>query len=61
MKNGGINVFENILRDSFGVKMGESSNRSNKTNEDGNKERYPNLENNPPGSEEQIVGNKLDV
>ena len=61
MKNGGINVFENILRDSFGVKMGESSNRSNEANEDGNKERYPNLENNPPGSEEQIVGNKLDV
>ena len=61
MKNGGINVFENILRDSFGVKMGESSNRSNEINEDGNKGIYPNLENNPPGSEDKIVENKLDA
>lgn len=61
MKNGGVNVLENILRDSFGVRMGESLNKSNEINNDGNRGINPNLENNPPGSEEQIIENKLDV
>ena len=61
MKNGGFNVLENILRDSFGVKLEENSNRSNEINKDVNKGIYPNLENNPPRSEDQIIERKLDA
>ena len=62
MKNGGINILENIFADSFGVyKMDRNDiSRSNQEKID-NRQRYPDQNNFPPNSDEPINENKIDA
>ena len=57
MNNGGVNILENILADSFGVyKMNQNIKIKND-----NRDRYKDNNNIPPGSEDQMNENELDV
>ena len=58
MGNGGVNILDNILKDSFGFKIGDNTSNNIQKNQVDNRQIYPN--NNPPGSEEQIKEYKLD-
>ena len=61
MKNGGVNILENILSDSFGVyKMDGNIQQRNNQEKHNNRQRYPNNNNFPPSSEDQMNENKLD-
>ena len=60
MGNGGVNVLENILKDSLGVKFKEDSFNSNEGKKNDNRQIYPNISNNPPNSEDQLNEQKLD-
>lgn len=53
MKNGGINILENILGESFGVYKEENNQQGNEQNKNDNRQRYPEL-NYPPSSEDQM-------
>ena len=62
MKNGGINVLESILMDSFGVyKPAGNNQQGSNQNKYDNRSKYPDNNNIPPGSEEQMNENQLDV
>ena len=57
MNNGGVNILENILADSFGVyKMNQNIKIKND-----NRDRYKDNNNIPPGSEDQMNENELDA
>jgi hypothetical protein len=60
MKNGGVNVLESILKDSFGANVeGIDNYNNNENNKDGSREIYPN--NKPPQSEDIKINEiKLD-
>ena len=63
MKNGGTNILENILSDSFGVYKVDQ-NIKTKSDKYDNRERYQDNQdnnNNPPGSEDQMNENRLDA
>ena len=60
MKNGGVNILENIFADSLGVyKMGGNSSINNIQEKVDNREPYPD-NNFQPGSEDQMNENKMD-
>ena len=60
MNNGGINILENILADSFGVyKMNQ--NIQSRNDKYDNRDRYQDNNNIPPGSEDKMNENKLDA
>ena len=60
MNNGGINVLESILKDSFGVYKPVGNNQQGNDQERiENRPKYPD-NNFPPGSEDQMNENKLD-
>lgn len=61
MNNGGVNILENILKDSFGVDTGDNSYSINEKNKESNRQVYVDNQFNPPSSEEQINKNRLDV
>ena len=62
MKNGGINILENILSDSFGVyKVDGNNQQGNNQEKYDNRQRYPENNNFPPSSEDQMNENKLDA
>ena len=54
IKNGGINIFENILKDSFGVKNNDNSYNIDEKVKNEKRPQYPQNNLNPPSSEEQI-------
>ena len=59
MNNGGVNILENILADSFGVyKMNQNIQSRNEKYD--NRDRYADNNNIPPGSEDQMKENQLD-
>ena len=58
MKNGGVNLLENILYDSFGMKTKGDSSNVNEKNKVDNRNAYPENQNNPPGSEDQFNQNQ---
>ena len=58
MGNGGVNILDNILKDSFGFKIGDNTSNNYQKNKVDNKQIHPN--NNPPSSDEQINEYKLD-
>ena len=61
MKNGGINILENILADSFGVyKIDDNIQQGNNQEKYDNRQRFPDNNNFPPSSEDQMNENKLD-
>ena len=60
MKNGGVNVLESILMDSFGVyKPNKNNQQGNSEEKYDNRPKYPD-NNFQPGSEDQMNENKLD-
>ena len=61
MNNGGVNILENILKDSFGVNTGDNSYSINEKNKENNRHVYVDNQVNPPSSEEQINKNRLDA
>ena len=62
MKNGGINILENILSDSFCVyKMDVNIQQGNNQEKYNNRQRYPDNNNFPPSSEDQMNENRLDA
>jgi hypothetical protein len=64
INNGGVNILENILHDSFGIKRKNDSyniNEKNNIENIGNRKAYPDNQNNPPGSEDQFNQNNYDV
>ena len=62
MKNGGINILENIFADSFGVyKMAEKDISEGNHDKIDNRQRYPDQNNPPPNSNEPINEQKLDA
>ncbi len=62
MNNGGINILENILADSFGVyKVDQNIKPGNEQNKAYNRQRFQDNNNIPPSSEDQMNENKLDV
>ena len=58
MKNGGVNILENILGESFGVYKEANNQQGNEQNKNDNRQRYPEV-NNPPSSEDQMNENKI--
>ena len=61
MKNGGINILENILSDSLGVYKIDGNQQGNNQEKYDNRQRYPDNNNFPPSSEDQMNENKLDA
>ena len=61
MQNDGVNILENILYDSFGVKRRDNSYNNNDRNKVDNRNAYPENQNNPPRSDDQFNQNKYDV
>ena len=55
MKNGGVNILENILGESFGVYKDTNIQQGNEQ-KNNNRQRYPEV-NNPPSSEDQMNDN----
>ena len=53
MKNGGVNILENILGESFGVYKEGNNQQGNEQNRNDNRQRYPDV-NFPPSSDEQM-------
>ena len=53
MKNGGVNILENILGESFGVYKDANNQQGNEQNRNDNRQRYPDV-NYPPSSEDQM-------
>ena len=53
MKNGGVNILENILGESFGVYKEVNNQQGNEQNKNDNRQRYPEL-NFPPSSDDQM-------
>jgi hypothetical protein len=61
MNNGGVNVLESILMDSFGVYKPAGYPQQGTTQEkNDNRPKYPDNNNFPPSSEDQMNENKLD-
>jgi hypothetical protein len=60
MNNGGINILENILSDSFGVYRADQDIKQKNDKYD-NRERYQDNNNNPPNSVDPMNENKLDA
>jgi hypothetical protein len=60
MNNGGINILENILSDSFGVYRADQDIKQNNDKYD-NRERYQDNNINPPNSVDPMNENKLDA
>ena len=61
MQNDGVNILENILYDSFGVKRRDNSYNNNDRNKVDNRNAYPENQNNPPRSDDQFNQNKYEV
>ena len=53
MKNGGVNILENILGESIGVYHEADNQQGNEQNKNDNRQRYPDV-NYPPSSEDQM-------
>ena len=53
MKNGGVNILENILGESFGVYKEANNQQGNEQNKNDNRQRYPDI-NFPPSSDDQM-------
>ena len=53
MKNGGVNILENILGESIGVYKEDNMQQGNEQNKNDNRQRYPD-NNYPPSSEDQM-------
>ena len=53
MKNGGVNILENILGESIGVYHEADNQQGNEQNKNDNRQRYPDL-NYPPSSDDQM-------
>ena len=60
MKNGGVNILENILADSFGVYREQINEKGNYPSKNDNRPRYQENNNIPPNSDEQMNEHKLD-
>ena len=56
MNNGGINILENILSDSFGVYKIDGNNQQQRNNQEkyDNRQKYPDNNNFPPSSDNQM-------
>ena len=61
MKNGGVNILENILKDSFGVNTSNNSYNINEKKKIDNRNEYPDNPNIPPGSGDQFNQQNYEV
>jgi hypothetical protein len=61
MKNGGVNILENILKDSFGVNTFDNSYNINEKKKIDNRNEYQDNQNIPPGSGDQFNQQNYDV